>query len=129
MIAGWQPWKEKLRKFSEWLGRPLFFAETGTRPLVGAAGITGDFWVGAAVYSETEQADYYLATLQALAEEPWFYGTVWWKWDEHQHRPHFYLPDGHYVGCEPTPQMQQAMRDWCRRPPVGKHALVPAARQ
>ncbi len=123
MVAGWQPWKEKLQAFSKWLGKPLFFAETGARPMVGAGGITGDFWVDGAVYSEQEQTDYYLSTYRALAAEDWFYGCIWWKWDEHQHRPGYYLADGHYIGCEPTPGMQQAMRQWCSQP-VGSKAPI-----
>jgi hypothetical protein len=115
MCEGWKIWSEKLARFAAWLDRPLFFAETGARPVVGAAGITGDFQTSAPTYSETEQADYYRSTLAVLGGEPWFRGSMWWKWDEHQHRPHYFLPDGHYVGCEPAPALQNAMRAWCKR--------------
>lgn len=123
MVKGWQSYKEKLACFAEWLGRPLFFAETGTRPVIGAAGVTGDYNAANARYNDQEQADYYRSMQMALSNEPWFYGTVWWKWDEHQERPHYFLPDGHYVGCEPAPAMRQAMKEWCAQAPVAKKML------
>ena len=125
MLAGWAPYRNRLEAFSKWIGRPLFFAETGTRPVVGAAGITGDFADGALVYSEQEQADYYTSMVETLAHEPWFYGIVWWKHDEHQHRPNYYLSDGHYVGCEPAPMMRQRISEWCRAPQPQKNPILP----
>ena len=110
MRAGWEPWKDKLKEFSEWLGIPIFFAETGTRPLVGAAGITGGFSDESPTYSEQEQADYYSAALDVLDKEEWFLGSVWWKLDEFQYRPNYYLSDGHYVGCEPTETLRKTMK-------------------
>ena len=109
MRSGWIPWRDKLAEFSAWLGKPLFFAETGTRPLVGAAGITGGFSEESQVYSEQEQADYYSATLDVLEPEEWFLGSVWWKLDEFQNRPNYRLSDGHYVGCEPTETLRRTM--------------------
>lgn len=110
MRDGWRPWKEKLAEFSAWIGKSLFFAETGTRPLVGAAGITGGFNANSPVYSEQEQADYYSATLDVLDSEDWFLGSVWWKLDEFQDRPNYRLSDDHYVGCEPTETLRKTMR-------------------
>ncbi len=120
MRKGWLPWKEKLKEFHNWIERPLFFAETGTRPLVGAAGITGGFSAESPVYSEQEQADYYSATLDVLESEDWFLGSVWWKLDEFQNRPNYRLSDGHYVGCEPTEtlrktMLQRAKNKWTRQ--------------
>ena len=109
MAENWKEWKNKLKEFHDWVGKPIFFAETGTRPVVGAAGITADFNRTAPTYSEQEQADYYSATLDALDTEDWFLGTVWWKLDEFQKRPNYILPDGHYVGCEPTETLRRTM--------------------
>lgn len=111
MRQGWIPWMEKLKEFSQWIGRPLLFAETGTRPLQGAAGITGGYNDESPTYSEQEQADYYSATLDVLDKEDWFCGSVWWKLDEFQYRPNYYLPDGHYVGCEPTETLRKTMKE------------------
>lgn len=124
MCAGWESWAVKLEAFHKWAGIPLFFAETGARPIVGAAGITGGYNAAGAAYSEGEQADYYRSTLDVLSRYDWFYGSMWWKWDEHQHRPNYYLPDGHYVGCEPAPAMQEAMRTWCKQPLLPRKSLV-----
>ena len=110
MRQGWLPWMEKLKAYAEWIGKPLMFAETGTRPLVGAAGITGGFNTTSPIYSEEEQADYYTATLDVLDKEDWFCGSIWWKLDEFQYRPNYYLADGHYVGCEPTETLRQTMK-------------------
>ncbi len=126
MVGNWRPWREKLAAFSEWLGKPLFFAETGARPQRGAAGITGDYNSGLPVYSERDQSDYYLSTVTALRDAPWFYGSVWWKWDEHQHRPNYYLPDGHYIGCEPAPEMRRVIRKWCAAGAISRSMLCPA---
>ncbi len=115
MREGWKPWRDKLKGFADWLGKPIFFAETGTRPLVGAAGITGGFNAQSPTYSEQEQADYYSATLDVLDMEPWFLGSVWWKLDEFQQRPNYMLPDGHYVGCEPTPLLRETMAERSKR--------------
>ncbi len=126
MCEGWKRWRDKLATFHEWIGRPLFFAETGTRPVVGAGGVTGDFADDHLQYSEEEQADYYSSTLDVLAPEPWFYGTMWWKHDEHQHRPNYYLSDGHYIGCEPAELLRRRMREWCARPTPSRDAIEPA---
>jgi hypothetical protein len=113
MIKGWAPHITKLETFSKWLGKPLLFVETGSRPVVGAAGITGDFWTESAVFSPREQADHYLSIQKALGHETWFYGSIWWKWDEHQHRPQYYLENGQYIGMEPVKETKDAMREWC----------------
>ena len=109
MAKNWEKWKNKLKEFHEWVGKPVFFAEMGTRPLVGAAGITGDFNRTSPVYSEQEQADYYSSALDVLDTEDWFLGSVWWKLEEFQKRPNYILPDGHYVGCEPTETLRCTM--------------------
>lgn len=127
MRAGWMPWREKLARFADWLARPIFFAEMGTRPVVGAGGVTGDFNASCTDYSEREQADYYRSAMAVLSEEPRFKGAVWWKWDEHQQRPQFHLPDGHYIGCEPTPALRDAMREWCAAGPRARPAVLSAS--
>ncbi|WP_288593945.1 hypothetical protein [uncultured Victivallis sp.] len=109
MQKGWEFWRDRLAKFSHWLGKSLFFAETGTRPMIGAAGVTGGFNENSPGYSEQEQADYYSATLDVLGKEEWFLGSTWWKLDEFQNRPNFRLSDGHYVGCEPTETLRKTM--------------------
>lgn len=121
MIEGWIPFRDKLEKFSKWIGKPVFFAETGTRPVAGAGGITGNFGMKSSVYSPQEQADYFTAMHTVLKDDPWFYGLVWWKHDEFQYRPQYYLPDGNYVGCEPTPLLRQRMKD------LGNSVLPPKA--
>ena len=113
MIEGWKPWNEKLEKFSKWLGRPIFFAETGARPMRGAAGITGDFWVEGAVYSEQDQADYYISILENFKDKDYFYGVFYWKWDEQQERPQYYLKTGEYIGLEPQHRLAgEALKKW-----------------
>ncbi len=121
LVAAWTKQRDRLRRFADWVGRPLFFAETGARPIAGAARITGDFGRPATVYSEEEQAGYYDSMQEVFEPEEWFYGTVWWKHDEHQHRPHFHLPDGNYAGCEPAPLCRARMREragFRPRPPI-----------
>ena len=125
MVENWQPWRDKLEAFAQWLQKPLFFAETGARPQVGAAGITGDYNDGLAVYSERDQSDYYLSTVTTFRNEPWFYGTVWGKWDGHQYRPNYHLSDGHYIGCEPAPEMRHTMKTWCAGGKIPRPELRP----
>ncbi|MFA6815358.1 MAG: hypothetical protein WCS73_03595 [Lentisphaeria bacterium] len=126
MLEGWKPWVDQLEKFHEHFKTPVFFAECGVRPIVGAAGITGDFRAKNVAYCAEDQVNYYLAIQESFCDKDWFYGSMWWKLDEHQYRKHFYLKDGHYVGCEPTPLLQREMEKWCGQNSIARKTIEPA---
>ena len=111
IMDNWRTWLERISVFHDWVKRPLFFAETGTRPIVGAAIDPAGYSAKDVVYSEQAQADFYDAIHETFEPIDWFYGTVWWKHDEHQDRPQFHLPDGHITSFEPTPLLKQHMRE------------------
>ena len=110
VLENWRGWRDRLARFHDWVGRPLFFAETGARPLEGTANAPAGFREQAK-YSAQQQVDFYEALHETFEPDDWFYGTVWWKHDEHQPRPNFKLADGHYIGFEPTELLKERMRE------------------
>ena len=110
MVELWEGWATKIKAFAQFIGRPVFFAETGTRPMENASFVTGDCSLQGTRYCEEEQSNYYEAMQIVFEKYPWFYGTVWWKHDEHQDRDSYHLQDGHYIGMTPTPMLKNVMK-------------------
>jgi len=83
-----QPQRDLYRRMADALGKSIQFAEMGCTSCTGS-GMKPWGWEGGAKYDGAEQADHLEAVLRLFADEPWWAGLFWWKWDEHSHRPQF----------------------------------------
>lgn len=88
IIEGLQPFKEKIQTAAERFGKTFFFGECGSTACTGAA-MRPASWSGGERYAPQEQANYLEAIFQTFWNEDWCQGLYWWKWDEHNDRPHF----------------------------------------
>ena len=79
LLAGWQPWLERLWLLHRQTGRRIVLTEIGYRSVDGA-GMHPYAFGDRGVLDLTEQADLYWAALQATAAEPWLEGLYWWNW-------------------------------------------------
>jgi hypothetical protein len=79
LLAGWQPWIERLRRLQRQSGKPIFLTEIGYRSVDGA-GMSPYTLDVAAPLDLGEQADLYWAALEATADAPWISGLSWWNW-------------------------------------------------
>ncbi len=79
MLAGWQPWLDRLRLLHRQTGRAILLSEIGYRSSDGAGLAPYEFAPGAKL-DLGEQADLYWAALQATGEQPWIRGVYWWNW-------------------------------------------------
>ena len=79
MLAGWQPWIERLHLLHQQTGRPILLTEIGYRSVDGACMHPQEFSGGGAI-DTGEQADLYWAALEAVASESWIAGLCWWNW-------------------------------------------------
>jgi hypothetical protein len=79
ILAGWQPWIERLQVLHGQTGKPLLLTEIGYRSVDGAGMHPYRFGDGAA-YDGGEQADLYWAALEAVADKDWIEGVYWWNW-------------------------------------------------
>jgi hypothetical protein len=79
LLAGWQPWIERLELLQHRAGRPILLTEIGYRSVDGAGERPYD--IGAAGRIDLlEQSDLYWAALQATALADGFAGLCWWNW-------------------------------------------------
>ncbi len=77
----WAGIAEKLKKVHEYYGKPVMFAEIGTRSVRGSTQHPWEFrYDPCEVSDEQEQADFYEAVMGATYELPWFAGYFWWDW-------------------------------------------------
>ncbi|MEM1269734.1 MAG: hypothetical protein AAGI08_06770 [Bacteroidota bacterium] len=84
LIAGWQRHKEALETLQREAGKPLMFTELGYRSVPFAASEPWT-WPSRADRGSVRpdlqlQADLYEAFFQAFWSEPWFAGSIIWKW-------------------------------------------------
>jgi hypothetical protein len=79
ILAGWQPWLERLHLLHEQTGKSLLLTEIGYRSVDGAGMHPYDFNTNAGV-DPGEQADLYWAALAAVGEKDWIDGVYWWNW-------------------------------------------------
>jgi hypothetical protein len=79
ILAGWQPWLDRLDSLHERVGRNVVLTEIGYMSRDGAGMDPADYRLSAPLDLE-EQADLYWAALQATAGEFWIEGICWWNW-------------------------------------------------
>jgi hypothetical protein len=79
ILAGWQPWLERLRLLHQQAGRQIMLTEIGYRSVDGAGMKPYEFGNNAMLDLQ-EQADLYWAALQATVETNWLSGLYWWNW-------------------------------------------------
>jgi len=79
MLAGWQPWLDRLSALHRRAGRDILFSEVGYRSLDGA-GMAPYAFASGATLDLGEQADLYWAALQATGDRTWIRGFWWWDW-------------------------------------------------
>jgi len=79
MLAGWQPWLDRLERLHRQTGRDILLTEIGYRSIDGAGMAPYAFQTGAAL-DLGEQADLYWASLQATGDQAWVRGLYWWNW-------------------------------------------------
>jgi hypothetical protein len=79
ILAGWQPWLERLRLLHQQTGRQILLTEIGYRSVDGAGMRSYEFGDNGKLDLQ-EQADLYWAALQATSEESWIAGLYWWNW-------------------------------------------------
>ncbi len=79
MLAGWQPWLNKLEALHQKTGKPLLLTELGYRSVDGA-GMKPHEFGGHVSRDFQEQADLYWAALDATRDVSWIEGMFWWNW-------------------------------------------------
>ena len=79
ILAGWQPWLERLHRLHERTHRPILITEVGYPSLDGAGMHPYEMGSGNRL-DLGEQADLYWAALQATGDLPWCAGLYWWDW-------------------------------------------------
>ena len=79
LLAGWQPWLDRLHLLHRQTGRDILLTEIGYRSVDGAGMAPYAFGSGAAL-DLGEQADLYWAALQATGDQHWIRGLYWWNW-------------------------------------------------
>ena len=79
MLAGWQPWLDRLRLLHRQTARDILLSEIGYRSIDGA-GMAPHAYAAEPTLDLGEQADLYWAALQATADHSWIRGLYWWNW-------------------------------------------------
>jgi len=88
---GFESRKKEAAELAAEFGLPLALLETGRRSTRGLKGNAFDF-THPGVYDAEIQSRYMEGVHLAFQGEPWYRGSFWWKWDEHQveQRAHYY---------------------------------------
>lgn len=79
ILAGWQPWIDRLHLLHRQTGKQILLTEIGYRSVDGA-GREPFAYENAARVDAGEQADLYWAALEALGDRGWIEGVYWWNW-------------------------------------------------
>ncbi|MBQ2735701.1 MAG: hypothetical protein IJF33_07685, partial [Clostridia bacterium] len=112
--------RDRLRRIAEMYGKPILFGEIGCSTVFSAARSPSS-WVMDTPYDEDEQAKYLEAVMLTFADEPWWYGMYWWKWEEHVARPWMVDPSMGDRGFTVRGKKAQAvMKKWYEK--LGKKA-------
>ena len=108
--------RSKVERLSKRFGRkPVAFTEIGVRSAHGCISRPFDF-LEKTGYDGREQADYMEAVFRTFWTVPQWLGLYWWKWDETQHRPHYFDEPGVDKGFTIQGKPAEAvMRRWFGR--------------
>jgi hypothetical protein len=79
LLAGWQPWLDRLRLLHRQTGRPILLTEVGYRSVDGAGMHPQEYGTDDGL-DLGEQAELYWAALQATGNQGWLAGVYWWNW-------------------------------------------------
>jgi hypothetical protein len=79
ILAGWQPWLQKLELLHKQTGRDIMFTEIGYRSIDGA-GMNPYQFENHGTLDLQEQADLYWAAMQSTSNIDWLKGMFWWNW-------------------------------------------------
>ena len=80
MLGGWKPVRDRLRKLTKKLQKPILFSEIGLRSASTCSTMPWDWSHQDLPYDGEEQARYYEAAFRTFWDEPWFIGYCWWDW-------------------------------------------------
>ena len=104
--------RDRLRRIAAMYGKPILFGEIGCTTVVGAAR-SPSAWAVKGGYCEDDQANYIEAVMRLFADEPWWHGMYWWKWEEHVSRPWMVDPSIGDCGFTVRGKKSQAvMKKW-----------------
>ncbi len=110
----WKPIRERLRRISKKLDRPILFIEIG---VCSARGCSSAPWTHPdpnLFYDADEQSRYYQATIETFWDEPWFIGFTWWDWPDHLYSLEQAKSDtGFCIYGKPA---EQIVRQWYAKP-------------
>jgi hypothetical protein len=79
ILAGWGPMLNRLELLHLQTGRPIIFTEIGYRSINGAGRRPYD-WQQKEVVDIAEQADLYWSAMEAVRNQSWCDGIIWWGW-------------------------------------------------
>jgi hypothetical protein len=79
LLAGWEPWLQRLQLLHHQTGKKIMMTEIGYRSIDGA-GLAPFSFGGNGSLDLQEQADLYWAALEATGDKPWIEGMDWWNW-------------------------------------------------
>jgi hypothetical protein len=80
ILAGWQPWLDRLDRLHRAVGRDVVLTEIGYTSRDGAGRAPMRYGPGG-VPDPGEQADLYAAAMIAVSGAPWIRGVYWWNWE------------------------------------------------
>ena len=80
MLASWREVKERMRAWSEKLGKKVIFMEIGCRSARGCACQPWDYKCHYLPYDEDEQAMFFESCMEVFKDEDFFAGFFWWDW-------------------------------------------------
>ena len=112
LAADLQPSVDALEAVVRETGVPLFFAECGSRSVVGGT-LQPWMYYNEGDYDGESQANYLAGVVRAFSSCPWWKGLMWWKWDEQQKRPHYTQPHGDTGFTIHGKPAAQVMKRWC----------------
>lgn len=119
LVQGWQPWRTRLEKLSDKVGRPVLFTELGYPSRLGAAEKPSQ--EGSGTISQPAQARLYEAAFKVWKDVSWFDGIWWWDWPGDGGDP------GRDAGSYPPvgKLAQSTLTRWLRTAPEAAPATTP----
>ena len=119
LVPGWPPWRTRLEKLSDKVGRPVLFTELGYPSRLGAAEKPSQ--EGSGTISQPAQARLYEAAFKVWKDVSWFDGIWWWDWPGDGGDP------GRDAGSYPPvgKLAQSTLTRWLRTAPEAAPATTP----
>ena len=116
MVAYLEPRKARIASISQrFENMPIAFTEFGVRSAHGCSMQPYNF-LWDTDYDGEEQANYMEAGFRTFWEIPQWMGFFWWKWDETQHRPHYFGdPAGDKGFTIQGKPAEKVMQKWIKR--------------